>query len=144
MDIVDKATRSRMMSRIRGRDTKPEVDLRKALHSLGYRYRVHVGQLPGRPDIVLARHKAVVLVHGCFWHRHPGCPLATTPASNQAFWETKFSGTVKRDARVASELRDLGWRVATVWECSLDRKHILGTVNRLARWLASTKREIEI
>ena len=97
VDVVDKATRSRMMSGIRGKDTQPELLLRRALHRLGLRYRVHVAKLPGRPDIVLARHNAVVLVHGCFWHRHRGCLFATNPASNAEFWKGKFAdeqGTV--------------------------------------------------
>ena len=90
-DTVDKTTRSRMMAGIRGKDTKPERAIRSALHSAGFRYRIHVAELPGKPDIVFPKYKAVIFVHGCFWHRHPGCWWSTTPSSNAAFWAEKFA-----------------------------------------------------
>ena len=120
-DVHSPAQRSFNMSRIRGKDTKPEKTLRSLLHRAGLRFRKHVAELPGKPDIVLPRHRAVVLVHGCYWHRHPGCRFATTPASNSAFWLEKFAGTVERDRKAEEALRALGWRVFTVWECDLKR-----------------------
>lgn len=110
------------MSRIRGQDTKPEVLLRKALHASGFRYRLHDKRLPGKPDLVLPHYKAVVFVHGCFWHCHPGCKASHVPKTNAAFWESKFSRNVARDARNVNELMALGWRVFTVWECSTNTK----------------------
>lgn len=107
------------MSRIRGRDTVPERIVRSLLHGLGFRFRLHVSTLPGRPDIVLPRHRTVIDVHGCYWHRHPGCRFAYTPKSNAAFWTAKFSENIARDKRVRCELVSLGWRVITVWECEV-------------------------
>ncbi len=117
VDIVDPVRRSHMMARIRGRDTKPERIVRSHLHQAGLRFRLHARALPGRPDIVLKRWKAVVFVHGCFWHRHRGCPMATTPSTNPEFWRRKFEENVSRDARNVAALRSLGWRVFIVWEC---------------------------
>lgn len=105
------------MSRIRGRDTKPEVTVRSVLHRLGFRFRLHRRDLPGRPDIVLARYRTVVLVHGCFWHRHPRCRYAYNPKSNTTFWKQKFAANVLRDQQDRRRLRKLGWRVILVWEC---------------------------
>jgi len=119
MDVVDAATRSRMMSGIRSKDTKPEMTVRKYLHSQGFRYRLHARKLPGSPDLVLPKYKVAIFVHGCFWHRHQGCRYATTPASNAEKWKLKFDTNTERDARKANMLRDAGWRVITVWECEL-------------------------
>lgn len=125
------------MSRIRGRDTAPEVALRKALHALGLRFRLHA-KLPGKPDIVLPRHRAVVFVHGCFWHRHGGCKVASTPKSNTDFWEEKFGRNVARDARVRRELEEAGWRVHIAWECELTGKgKAAGVAERIALELRS-------
>jgi len=118
---------------IRGKDTKPELDLRRALHRRGLRYRLHVGGLPGRPDMVLPRHSAIVEVHGCFWHRHKDCVFCTTPASNEGFWKSKFGETVKRDRRNQAALRKLGWRVAIVWECSVKEAGAEAIATRLAK-----------
>lgn len=118
-DVVDQATRSRMMSGIRGKNTKPELSLRRALHRLGLRFRIHSARLPGRPDIVFPKFRAVVQVHGCFWHRHRGCRFATTPATRTDFWQTKFDATLERDKSTELALRSLGWRTAVVWECEL-------------------------
>jgi DNA mismatch endonuclease (patch repair protein) len=118
-DVVDQATRSRMMSGIRGKNTKPELSLRRALHRLGLRFRIHSAKLPGKPDIVFPKFRAVVQVHGCFWHRHRGCRFATTPASRTDFWQTKFDATLERDKSTELALRSLGWRTAVVWECEL-------------------------
>lgn len=118
-DFLSAELRSERMSRIRSKDTLPELSLRRALHSLGLRFRVHDTRLPGKPDIVLPRFKAVVLVHGCFWHRHAGCKIASTPKSNTAFWEKKFERNTARDARNAASLQALGRKVIIVWECEL-------------------------
>ena len=132
-----------MMAGIRGKDTKPELLLRRALHGLGLRYRLHVTGLPGRPDIVLPRHRAVIEVRGCFWHRHEGCAFATKPATNTPFWSSKFSENIKRDKRNFDARRDLGWRIAIVWECSV-RKEGAGTIaEKLVNWLESRPRTVE-
>lgn len=117
-DVVDAVTRSRMMSGIRGRDTKIEVAIRKSLHGRGLRYRIDVRGMPGRPDIVLPRWKAVVLVHGCFWHAHD-CGLCRIPATRPDFWREKLEGNAARDRRNEAALSKAGWRVAVVWECAL-------------------------
>lgn len=116
-DTISREHRSWNMSRIKDRDTSPERIVRSVLHRMGFRFRLQARKLPGRPDIVLPRHGIVVLVHGCFWHRHSRCPFAYTPKSNVPFWTRKFEGNVARDRRAAKALRGLGWRVVTVWEC---------------------------
>lgn len=113
------AIRSRNMAAIRGRDTSPELRVRSLLHRLGYRFRLHRRDLPGSPDIVLPRHRTVVFVHGCFWHRHPGCRYATTPKTREEFWTRKFEQNVERDRRQQQQLREMGWSVMVVWECEL-------------------------
>jgi DNA mismatch endonuclease (patch repair protein) len=118
-DVHTPAQRSFNMSRIRGRDTKPERLLRSLFHRAGLRFRKNVTSLPGKPDIVLPKHRAVVLVHGCFWHRHSGCRFTTTPKANPSFWAQKFADTVERDRKAEAALRKHGWRVFTVWECEL-------------------------
>jgi DNA mismatch endonuclease (patch repair protein) len=118
-DFLSPSERSERMSRIRGKDTRPELALRKVLHRLGLRYRLHGAGLPGKPDLVFPRYKVVVFVHGCFWHRHQGCSIATTPKSNTPFWMEKFEKNVARDARVTTQLREQGWRVLVAWECEL-------------------------
>lgn len=113
---VDPA-RSAQMARIKGRDTKPEMRVRRALHAAGLRYRLQARELPGRPDIVFRRARLAIFVHGCFWHRHPGCKHARTPKSRLDFWEPKLSANVDRDRRHEDELRAAGWSVLTIWEC---------------------------
>ncbi|HXN66207.1 MAG TPA: DNA mismatch endonuclease Vsr [Bradyrhizobium sp.] len=144
IDVVDRVTRSRMMAGIRGKDTKPELDLRRALHRGGLRYRLHVAGLPGRPDIVLRRYSAIVEVHGCFWHRHERCLFCTTPASNRRFWKLKFGETVKRDKRNLEALRKLGWKVAIVWECSVKDEGPEAVAGKIAAWLQSGRSFKEI
>jgi DNA mismatch endonuclease (patch repair protein) len=107
------------MARIRSSNTSPEIALRRELHRLGLRFTLGNKKLPGKPDLVFPRHRAVVFVHGCFWHRHPGCNIATTPKSNTVFWQEKFDRNVARDARVIGELEQLGWRVFVAWECEV-------------------------
>ena len=114
-DVPD--TRRRNMAAIRGKDTKPELVVRRLLHSLGYRYRLHGRDLPGKPDIVLAARRKIVEIRGCFWHRHPGCPLAAVPVTRADFWQKKFSRNVARDAENLAALERLGWDVLVVWEC---------------------------
>ena len=116
-DIVSPEVRSRMMRAIGPRNTQPEMRVRRFLHAAGLRYRLHVPGLPGKPDIVLPKYKCVIFVHGCFWHRHPGCRYATTPATRQEFWSQKFQQNVLRDERVRIELAQAGWRVFVIWEC---------------------------
>lgn len=136
VDVVDKATRSRMMAGIGSKNTAPEMRLRRALHARGLRYRLHARALPGRPDIVFRRFHAALFVHGCFWHRHPGCPLATTPATRSDFWEAKFKGNVSRDDAAVRALRQAGWRVGIVWECEMRRSADLSTIAAaVERWL---------
>lgn len=107
------------MSRIRGRDTAPELRLRSLLHRAGFRFRLHAKPLPGRPDIVLPKYRTAIFVHGCFWHRHSGCRNATTPSTRAEFWQEKFDGNVRRDARNRADLEAAAWTVMTVWECEL-------------------------
>lgn len=107
------------MAGIRDRDTKPELAVRRAVHRLGFRYRLHVRNLPGTPDLVFPRRHAVLFVHGCFWHRHTGCRLAYEPKSNVEFWCRKFASNIARDVMTTSQLRDKGWEVLTVWECEV-------------------------
>jgi DNA mismatch endonuclease (patch repair protein) len=118
-DIVTPEVRSRMMSGIRGKDTRPEMVVRRFLHRLGLRYRLHDRELPGTPDLVFPRHGAVVFVHGCYWHRHKGCKYASTPAGNVEFWRGKFADNERRDRESVARLIDAGWRVIVLWECGL-------------------------
>lgn len=135
-DFLSKNERSLRMAAIRSEDTSPELALRSALHRMGLRFRLHSDSLPGKPDIVLPRYKAVILVHGCFWHRHKDCKVANTPKSNTAFWLEKFDRNVERDLRVTNELKARGWRVLTAWECELSsRVKAQGTAERLATTL---------
>jgi DNA mismatch endonuclease, patch repair protein len=127
VDRIDKKRRSWNMGRIKGRDTAPEVQVRSILHGAGYRFRLHRKDLPGRPDIVLPKHKTAIFVHGCFWHRHKGCSNCSTPKSNVEFWEAKFSGNVERDSRNLKKLTESGWKVIVVWECELLRPDELKT-----------------
>lgn len=142
-DIVDQATRSRMMAGIRGRNTRPEMALRQALHARGLRYRLHDRKLPGTPDLVFRRFGAVCFVHGCFWHRHAGCPYATTPATRTEFWLTKFEANVKRDRRDRHDLLHAGWRVAVIWECALRKEMQPWLAPNLERWLRGCEVEFE-
>lgn len=143
MDIVSKRTRSKMMSGIKGSNTKPEIQVRKYLHGAGFRFRLHARELPGRPDIVLPRHGAVVQVQGCFWHGHPGCPFATSPATRPEFWAAKIAANAARDFRTNSELISNGWRLAIVWECAL-RKTFEPAMLELVAFLRSQDLKVEI
>lgn len=118
MDVVDTRTRSRMMAGIRGANTAPEIVVRRALHRAGFRFRLNVRELPGKPDIVLPKHRAAIFVHGCFWHRHEGCRYTAIPATRPDFWAKKFDRNVERDNHAVEALRKGGWRVAILWECA--------------------------
>lgn len=140
MDTVDRATRSRVMAQIRSRNTKPELSIRRGLHARGFRYRLHAPDLPGRPDIVLPRYRAVILVHGCFWHGHD-CALFRRPKSNASYWETKANRNRQRDADVRDALAQSGWRCLTVWECALRGATKIPTEtlhNAIAHWIKSS------
>ena len=138
-DVVDKATRSRMMSGIRGKDTKPEMAVRRGLHRRGHRYKLHDKQLPGKPDLVLPRYKAVIFVQGCFWHRHE-CYLFKWPKSQTAFWRDKLSKNWERDMSNQSLLLRQGWRIAVVWECALKQNSAETVANALHSWLIEGNR----
>lgn len=134
VDRISRSHRSWNMSRIRSSETQPELAVRKLLHQLGYRFRLHDRKLPGVPDIVLPKHRTIVFVHGCYWHQHRGCRYAYKPKSNEAFWEKKFADNVARDRVVARQLRHLGWSVITVWECQT--RDLPKLQSRLLRQLA--------
>ncbi len=145
-DIVDKATRSRMMSGIRGKNTKPEILLRRGLFAEGFRFRLHDRRLPGKPDIVFPRFRAVILAHGCFWHGHR-CPLFKWPSSNVEFWTRKIERNRELDREAGEALAALGWRILTVWECALKgpgRFPVEHVVQVAAKWLSSGVRSREV
>ena len=121
--------RSRNMSAIKSKNTKPEIAVRKLLHSMGYRFRLHRKDLPGSPDIVLPKYKTVIFVHGCFWHRHENCKYASTPKTRQEFWEAKFRENIKRDKLNQENLSSKGWKIIIVWECEIKDKDF--DLNRL-------------
>lgn len=125
------------MRAVRQSNTKPELMLRKRLYALGFRYRLHRRDLPGTPDLVLPRHRAVIFVHGCFWHRHPDCSRATTPKSNYDFWMKKFRRNMERDEAVRLELESIGWKVLVVWECQLANAAADATTEKVAELLLS-------
>ncbi len=139
MDIVDKDKRSLIMSRIRGTDTAPEKTVRSILHRLGFRYRLHVKDLPGKPDIVMRKYTTAIFVHGCFWHQHKDCIDGALPKSNTAFWKGKLNGNVERDLKNLALLRNGGWKVCVVWECELkDRGRLTQKLKDLFRAKLST------
>ncbi len=130
--MADKFTRekrSSIMSRVKGRDTRPEKIVRSLLHGMGYRFRLNRKDLPGKPDIVLPKYRKIIFVHGCFWHGHPGCRRAGRPAANADFWNSKLDGNAQRDMRVLSELYALHWQVLIVWECQ--SRNLIGLQKRL-------------
>lgn len=132
MDTITKSQRSALMSRIKSKDTKPEMAVRSMLHRLGFRFRLHVKNLPGRPDIVLPRHGKIVLVHGCFWHGH-GCQLASTPKSNTGYWSEKIAGNCARDIRTRNALLTNDWQVLEIWECEV--RAMNGLIDKLQRFM---------
>lgn len=144
-DIVDQPTRSRMMSGIRGKNTGPELALRRALHARGFRFRLHSKKVYGKPDVVLPKYRSVVFINGCFWHRHEGCRFSSTPSTRPEFWRAKFEATIARDAAVRKKLLEDRWRVATVWECTLTSRIQIGeTADALCKWLVTDTSEFEL
>ncbi len=138
-DVVDAATRSRMMAGIRGKDTAPEMLIRRGLHSRGFRFRLHAADLPGKPDLVFPGRRAVVFVHGCFWHGHD-CHLFKWPGSRVEFWQEKIGRNVSRDQAAVEALLSVGWRVLTIWECALKgraRRPLADVLDNAAAWLSS-------
>lgn len=133
MDIIDKQARSRLMGRIRGKDTKPEMAVRRLAHRLGFRFRLHRRDLPGSPDLVFPGPRKVIFVHGCYWHRHPGCRLAYEPKSNVAFWKKKFAANVARDEKALADLKGQGWDTLVVWECEAKDSELVAS--RLSAYL---------
>ena len=130
-EVIHKVSeqRSRNMSAIKSKNTKPEIKVRKVLHSMGYRFRLHSKDLPGSPDIVLPKYKTVIFVHGCFWHRHKNCKYASTPKTRQEFWEAKFRENINRDKLNQENLSSKGWKIIIVWECEIKDKDF--DLNRL-------------
>lgn len=125
MDKLSPAHRSRVMAAVRGKNTTPELKVRKMLHALGFRYRLYRKDLPGQPDIIFPKYRVCIFVHGCFWHQHPGCKRSSRPSSNEEFWTGKLDKNVARDDRNRRALRKLGWRVAVIWECETkDPEHL--------------------
>lgn len=134
MDVFSSEKRSWIMSRVRGRDTKPKVLVRSIVHRLGYRFRLHRKDLPGCPDIVLPGHKKVIFVHGCFWHGHLRCKRATRPTTNTDFWDKKLDLNIDRDKRFQDELKSMGWRFLVVWQC--ETRDLEKLLQRLERFLS--------
>ncbi len=124
------------MARVKNKNTKPEKQVRYYLTEMGYRYRLHVANLPGRPDLVFSKRRKAIFVHGCFWHRHPGCSCATMPKSRTEFWQAKFAANVARDAKREAELQSSGWHVEVIWECECRNSQVLK--ERLAKFLGPT------
>jgi len=145
-DVVAPEKRSEMMSGIRGKDTRPELLIRKALHARGFRYRLHDSKLPGKPDLAFPRYKAVIEINGCFWHGHD-CHLFKWPSSRKEFWKEKITGNIERDRKNQSALEQLGWRVLTIWECAVKgrtRRPLDDVIESAASWLRSGKGNAEI
>ena len=136
MDIFSKKARSKIMSAIKGKNTKPEILVRKSLHSLGHRFRLHKKDLPGKPDIILPKYKVAIFVHGCFWHQHKGCKSATIPTSNVEYWSEKLKKNVERDRKNISSLRRQGYKIKVIWEC--ETSNIKRLKNKLRALLDKT------
>ena len=145
-DVVDKETRSKMMAGIKGKNTKPEIMIRKKLHKIGFRYRLHNKSLPGKPDLVFSKYKAVIFINGCFWHGH-NCHLFKYPDSREEFWHNKIDKTRETDLRNISLLTNNGWRVLQIWECSIkgkERLDINEVIKVTSEWLKSQDEAFEI
>lgn len=146
VDIVDPSTRSRMMAGIKGRNTKPELLIRSLLHKKGFRYRLHVKDLPGKPDIVLPKYRSVIFIHGCFWHGHQGCHLFKLPATRTEFWKEKIDRNQMNDLKAVNLLLANSWRICIVWECSIRgaKKDPEKVVNTIIDWLSGTELFLEV
>ncbi len=146
MDVVNKQKRSEMMSGIKGKDTRGELAIRKGLHKLGFRYQLHRKDLPGKPDLVFPKYNAVIFVNGCFWHAH-NCHLFKWPSSRPEFWQEKISNNKIRDTNNLNKYIDIGWKVLTIWECSLKgktRRNLNEVINTAANWLLYDSQNAEI
>lgn len=137
MDHVSREKRSWLMSRVSAKNTQPEIVVRKMLHGLGYRFRIHYKMLIGKPDIVFTKRKKIIFIHGCFWHGHEGCKYAKLPASRTEFWADKMARNRERDTRVRLELNNQGWQTLTIWQCDLKREH--GLADKLKKYLGPPK-----
>lgn len=138
-DMFSSVDRSRIMSHVKSRNTAPEIAVRRLLHRLGYRFRLHRANLPGHPDIVLPRHRKVIFVHGCFWHGHRGCPRAGRPTSNTEFWNRKLDANVRRDGAAQGALVALGWQVLIVWQCETrDEMQLSSSLRQFLEGVATT------
>jgi len=133
VDVFSKDKRSRIMSKVKGKNTKPELVVRSLLHKMGYRFRLHRRDLPGNPDIVLPKYKKIIFVHGCFWHGHEGCPRSKRPTSNEDFWNKKLNRTICRDKENFTRLKEAGWSTYVVWTCELKDLDLLK--NKLKRFI---------
>lgn len=145
-DVVDAKTRSRMMSGIKGKNTKPELVIRRKLHARGFRFQLHRRNLPGSPDIVLPKYRAAILINGCFWHGHD-CRLFKWPKTRPDFWREKITGNILRDRRKKAELRRLGWRICVLWECEIkaaNEEQLTTIVDRIVEWLASDTEVLQL
>jgi len=145
-DIVSSEVRSRMMAGIKGKDTKPEIFLRKSLHKLGFRYRLHDRRLPGKPDMVFPRYRAVIFAHGCFWHGH-SCHLFKMPSTREDFWKEKINRNRELDSQHIERLREMGWRIGIVWECAIKGKYRLDSeevIGIFAQWLQTDMPYLEM
>ena len=145
-DVHSKETRSKNMAAVSGKNTKPELLIRKGLHRRGFRYRLHDKKLPGKPDLVLPKYKAVIFVNGCFWHRHD-CHLFKWPSTRKEFWRSKINGNKARDIEAVKQLRSMGWRTLTVWECALKGKTRLpldDLLSIVSNWIAEGSDEQEV
>jgi DNA mismatch endonuclease, patch repair protein len=139
-DKVSKEKRSYIMSRVKSKDTRPEMLVRKYLYASGFRYRLHSKTLPGKPDLVLPKYKAAIFVHGCFWHNHQDCSRSNlTPKANNEYWKNKINRNVNRDKHSVQQLQELGWRTFVVWECELKKKSIDHNLSDLANRIAESK-----
>ena len=149
VDIVNREARSRMMSSVRAKNTRPELEIRHRLFAMGFRYRLYRKDLPGTPDMIFSRYRTVVFIHGCFWHRH-GCHLSSIPETRRLWWKTKLEGNARRDSSAVSELQNCGWRVLTIWECGfrkpgVNRTGALDAISaRVAKFLSSKQRLLEV
>ena len=140
MDVFSKEKRSQIMSRVSGKNTKPELVVRSLLHNMGYRFRLHRNDLPGKPDITLPKYKKIIFVHGCFWHGHIGCPRAKRPTTNNKFWNEKLNKNIERDKITVNNLKQLGWDILTVWTCEV--KNIEKLRNKLLSFIEKHKEKI--
>jgi DNA mismatch endonuclease (patch repair protein) len=135
MDIFDRKKRSEIMKKVSGKNTNPEITVRKLLHRMGYRFRLHPLNLPGKPDIVLPKYKKIILIHGCFWHGHEGCKRSQLPNTNRDFWRDKISKNKDRDKIVIEKLKRLGWSILIIWDCEIRKRNLADLEEKLEKFL---------